>query len=647
MAKLALVFRPGKAPAGTAQDPDTSRLSQIRSSAHALEGFISRPSSRALRHHGAIFLTQGVLQTPFFQARSRWISVVTLSCDSSQRDAGSIAQALAAPIAPSLEAEALALAERLVREQLGGTFWAPPPAAACLRDGRILVLAGPDRVAARDRFKAALARTGDVRRLVLLLPRPDPELRREAARCGAAIEAGPVDPWPLLAGAAGLHADGATRLAALARLAGVPIYGAGPAASGSDGAFAAAVLLLGSHYKDPFTGSRITCAAALDVAAEWRRIATANRGIGACTGMSFWKRRRIRAFLHDGQRPPPHLATALAVVRRARPKAVAAWSSRLPPMLGERCHAAGVDLVRVEDGFIRSRGLGSGFLPPCSIIVDRTGIYYDPSRPSDLETLLRETVFTPALLARAQALRQRLVSEGVTKYGAGAVPLALPPGDGRRRILVPGQVADDLSVILGAAAGGAAGSGTRITGNLALLRQVRADHPNAYIIYKPHPDVEAGHRAGWIADKAANAQADLIAKHTPIAALIEAVDEVHVLTSLTGFEALLRGRKVVCYGQPFYAGWGLTEDRAPIARRDRRLTLDELCAGTLLLYPRYIDPVTELPCGPDLLLDRLAEPALWRPTKLMRMRQWQGRLRLGLLRAIGSLRRSSTRLGSI
>jgi capsular polysaccharide export protein len=559
--------------------------------------------------------TEGLLQTPRFQARPRRISTMT------RTGAGSVAEALAAPLPAAVQAEALALARRLVHEQLGGTFWAPPPAPDCLRQGRVIVLAGPDRAASHARFQTALAHTGEAGRLVLLMTRPDPSLRREAAGHGAAIQAGPVDPWPLLSGAEAIYADGATRFAMLARLAGVPFHGAGPAAAGSDGAFAAAVLLLGSRYADPFTGARITCAAALDVAAEWRRVTTANRRIGACTGMSFWKRRRMRALLHDGERAPPHRATARGAVHAARPRAVAAWSSRHPPHLAERCGTAGIGLLRVEDGFIRSRGLGSGFLPPCSIIADASGIYYDPSRPSDLETMLLQTAFAPALLGRARALARRLVAEGITKYGAGATALALPPRDGRRRILVPGQVADDLSVVHG---------GAGIAGNLALLARVRAANPDGFIIYKPHPDVEAGHRAGWISDESAAAHADLIAKQAPIIALIEAADEVHVLTSLAGFEALLRGRKVVTYGQPFYAGWGLTEDHAPVARRCRRLTLDELCAATLLLYPRYIDPVTELPCGPELLLDRLAEPALWRPTLLMRLRQLQGQMRLWL-----------------
>ena len=97
----------------------------------------------------------------------------------------------------------------------------------------------------------------------------------------------------------------------------------------------------------------------------------------------------------------------------------------------------------------------------------------------------------------------------------------------------------------------------------------------------------------------------------PIAPLYARVDEVHCLSSLSGFEALLRGRRVVTHGRPFYAGWGLTEDRDPPPRRGRRLPLDALVAAALILYPRYRDPVTGLPCPPEVLLERLAAtPAL-------------------------------------
>ena len=108
------------------------------------------------------------------------------------------------------------------------------------------------------------------------------------------------------------------------------------------------------------------------------------------------------------------------------------------------------------------------------------------------------------------------------------------------------------------------------------------------------------------------------------AAILAAVDEVHTLTSLAGFEALIRGKRVVVYGRPFYAGWGLTVDFARVAHRQRILALEELVAGTIILYPRYIDPVTRLPCGPELLIERLSHPELWKPGSLVRLRRLQG-----------------------
>jgi capsular polysaccharide export protein len=152
---------------------------------------------------------------------------------------------------------------------------------------------------------------------------------------------------------------------------------------------------------------------------------------------------------------------------------------------------------------------------------------------------------------------------------------------------------------------------------------VRAANPDAFIVYKPHPDVEAGHRKGRIPEEVARNFADSIIRQGATAAILTEIDELHTLTSLAGFEALLRHRRVVVYGRPFYAGWGLTTDLAAIDR-GRRLTLAELVAGALILYPRYLDPVTRLPCGPEIVIERLDDPGLWKPGPLIVARRLQG-----------------------
>ena len=85
------------------------------------------------------------------------------------------------------------------------------------------------------------------------------------------------------------------------------------------------------------------------------------------------------------------------------------------------------------------------------------------------------------------------------------------------------------------------------------------------------------------------------------------------LTSLSGFEALLRGVEVHTWGLPFYAGWGLTKDRLSCPRRHRKLDLEELVFATLVAYPRYVSRLSGLFIEPEEAIQELAawmaEPA--------------------------------------
>ncbi len=153
--------------------------------------------------------------------------------------------------------------------------------------------------------------------------------------------------------------------------------------------------------------------------------------------------------------------------------------------------------------------------------------------------------------------------------------------------------------------------------NLALLERARAENPDAVIIYKPpHPDVEAGLRAGRM-DPARTAElADVVADEADAMALVDACNEVWTLTSLMGgFEALLRGKPVTCLGTPFYAGWGgLTTDLGVVPeRRAARVTLAQLTHAVLIDYPRYFDPVTGTACPVEVVVERLASGELPTP----------------------------------
>jgi capsular polysaccharide export protein len=320
--------------------------------------------------------------------------------------------------------------------------------------------------------------------------------------------------------------------------------------------------------------------------------------LSLCLGFTLWKRHLVRSFLRElGSRAVfvKDVEEALALAQ-GKPAQLIVWASEEKPDLSDRCAQARIPLLRMEDGFVRSVGLGSDFSWPFSFVLDQGGIYFDPQSHSDLEGLLNESC-PSELKARAAKLRQALITSAVTKYAVGRHAFALPemPQD-RKRILVPGQVAVDASVLRG---GGA------IQTNLALLEAVREANPDAFILYKPHPDVMRGNRPGAVAQADLSRLADAEVQGLSIAALFDQVDEVHTLTSLAGFEALMRGLKVHTYGGPFYAGWGLTEDRLDFPRRQKRLTLDEMVATVLLRYPAYYDWHQGELCSAETALERL------------------------------------------
>ena len=441
----------------------------------------------------------------------------------------------------------------------------------------------------------------------------------QAAARGAVQVARDVDPWPLIEGAEQIVADPADEIAMLALAAGRPVTDPTGRLVGDAGGEEVARALLGRAYRDPFTGDPFDAAAVVALLASWRRQIDANRGLAAAAGMAFWKRAEVARLLWDGRAGElPFLKpdAALALAQREG-GAVAAWPARVPADFAEQAAAAGVPVRWVEDGFLRSAGLGSDLLPPLSLSVDAGWPYFDPARPSRLETILATATFDAALLARAAALREAIVDRRIGKYRVGGAEETLDLSPAARLVVVIGQVEDDLSVLRG---------GGGLT-NLSLLERARAAEPAAMIVYRPHPDVEAGHRRGAIPDPVAARLVDRIDRGGSLDALLARADALHTLTSLTGFEALLRGVAVVVHGGPFYAGWGLTDDRGPpLPRRTRQLSLDELVAGALILYPRYLDPRHGLPCTPEQFINGLGRGVVdagW----LVRLRRWQGRLR--------------------
>jgi capsular polysaccharide export protein len=266
------------------------------------------------------------------------------------------------------------------------------------------------------------------------------------------------------------------------------------------------------------------------------------------------------------------------------------WASKVSVEQVSELESRQCKIVLVEDGFLRSVGLGINHARPLSLVIDSRGMYYDCSKESDLEHILNFDEFDQSNLNRAQVLIKRLVELKLTKYNlksknqneqACLDSIKQAKSQGKKIVLVPGQVESDASIKKGS---------PQITTNLDLLQCVASKVTDAFVIYKPHPDVLTQLRRGEL--QSAEEFYDLQITDMDMADLLEVVDEVHTMTSLTGFEALLRGKRVVCYGLPFYAGWGLTQDVLSCERRQRKLSLEELVIGALIKYPTYCDPKT-------------------------------------------------------
>ena len=317
-------------------------------------------------------------------------------------------------------------------------------------------------------------------------------------------------------------------------------------------------------------------------------------------GFSIWKRRFILPFFKTSENNQIIFYSSLDKIQKKELKnsdKIYIWGKKPFPGLEAYSKEQNIPLLRVEDGFVRSVSLGSDLTRAYSLVVDSRGIYFDPTQESDLEHILNTYTFNDNIIQRSKDLQHYLIENKISKYNIYQDKQLNLEGlkEGQTVVMVPGQVEDDASIIYGA---------NSMT-NLELLQQTRENALDAYIIYKPHPDVLVGNRKGNIEESIALKYCNIIIKEASLDSVLELADEVHTMTSLVGFEALIRGKRVYTYGLPFYAGWGLTTDAKICSRRTIKRTLDELVASAFILYPRYIHPQTNALCEIEVLLQEI------------------------------------------
>lgn len=355
-----------------------------------------------------------------------------------------------------------------------------------------------------------------------------------------------------------------------------------------------ATYILYSEYFNPYLNQKSDIFDTIHTLAKYKKIEQVNSHTLYFLGFTLWKRWFMKPFFKAKNNKIIFL-NSLDELYKANLNSedkIFIWGKKYDKALLAKDFNNEIFLV--EDGFLRSVFLGSDLTRPFSLIVDSKGLYVDPNHPSDLEELLQNHEFDDTLRQRAKKLITTITQNKFSKYN-GLKHEKLDFSTNKKIILIPAQVEDDASMILGGAD----------FDTLKLLQSVRAANKDAFVVFKPHPDVLSGNRKGLKDKDIILEYCDEIIENVSIDSAINACDEVHTITSTSGFDALLRAKKVVVYGKPFYAGWGLTQDLHHISRRTRVLSLEELVAGVLILYPRYIHPKSKNLCEVELALDTM------------------------------------------
>ena len=241
----------------------------------------------------------------------------------------------------------------------------------------------------------------------------------------------------------------------------------------------------------------------------------------------------------------------------------------------------------LEDGFIRSLGLGVEEYPSFSLVEDDVGIYYDATSPSKLENILNAYDFSSdeKLMKDAYRAIELIKKHNISKYNnSKALESDFFNNKDEQRVLVIAQTAGDASLKYGML--------DNYTTN-DMIDAALLENPNAKVYLKIHPDVLSGKKESDIDIESVKKKCIIIEENVNPISLLKHFNKVYTKTSGMGFEAILVGCKCVCFGMPFYAGWGITDDRSSCDRRKRELSIEEVFAAAYILYTRYHNPYTK------------------------------------------------------
>jgi capsular polysaccharide export protein len=354
------------------------------------------------------------------------------------------------------------------------------------------------------------------------------------------------------------------------------------------------------------------------VGEDWRD-KDSEKPVAILWGFNNWKWGFVKAYLPEyrtafAPRKILSLPSLLAIRRfPIAPSVVIFWGYTEPWLVRWYAKKKNIKILRMEDGFIRSSSLGASHSTPYSLVLDDVGLHYNPNGPSAIENILNDHQFTERELVSANKCLTLMTDLRLSKYN----PAALDKGHLgtiriRKRVAVLGQVDNDMSIRLGNP------NGWTMT---ELIRLAKIENPDADIIYRPHPDIYKGYQRSRFRLRPVEKICQISPPDIPLIDFLDTIDHVYTITSLSGLEALLKGKKVTVVGAAFYAGWGLTDDRMSFPRRSTKRNLIELFCGVYLKYPRYLSSVIDSELGFKAACFRIIADQQLSKWNLMRTKQ--------------------------
>lgn len=231
-------------------------------------------------------------------------------------------------------------------------------------------------------------------------------------------------------------------------------------------------------------------------------------------------------------------------------------------------------------------------------LLDDMGYYFDSHQASRCEQTLNadDYFLEDHELLRSRMLIEKINKHDITKYNkyvtTGAVGFDLESDC----ILVVDQKKGDASIAF---------AGATDDTFADMMKAAIKDNPGKKIYFKRHPD--SVHKNFNSYRNRNVKEIEVLPDDIQINLVLNKCSKIYTVSSQVGFEGLLKGKEVVCFGVPFYAGWGLTDDRTYVPRRNKSRKIEEIFHQVCIRQSVYINPHTGKRIELEALLNIILE----------------------------------------